>query len=199
MWAKNNNGQNEDKLKPLTDSTFGDCVDIEDKDKVQCTIEGDGWTAFTKDDGDATLFKAGDTMCFYLKAYNANSNCNWDDSDEAKKATSLKQGSVWSADYTKDSKSNCITWLECPEYETPTTATVVRDDDLTNWFELWIKWAYPDQEGGAEVSYYEIIYYKKDEKWDDGADVDCAHYDDPAEFTDDRKKENKLHKLTSTS
>lgn len=57
MWAKNNNGKNEDKLKPLTDSTFGDCVDITNKDTVKCTIEGTGWDEFTKDDGDKTLFK----------------------------------------------------------------------------------------------------------------------------------------------
>ena len=183
MWAKNNNGRNEDKLKPLTDSNFGgDCVDITDNNKVTCTIEGAEWTEFTKDDGDATLFQSGDTMCFYLKAYNANSNCDWVDA-----ATSLDQGSVWSSDYTRDSDSNCITWLECPEYKTPTTAGVARDLDLTNWFELWINWNLPDHLGGAEISYYEIIYYKKDEKWADGADVVCAHYDDPAEYTDVRR------------
>lgn len=59
MWAKNNNGKNEDKLKPLTDSTgiTSDCVDITNKDTVKCTIEGTGWDEFTKDDGDKTLFK----------------------------------------------------------------------------------------------------------------------------------------------
>jgi hypothetical protein len=57
VWAKNNNGLNEDDLKPLTNADFGDCVAIGDDNKVSCTIEGDGWTAFTKDDGAATLFK----------------------------------------------------------------------------------------------------------------------------------------------
>ena len=56
MWAKNNNGKNEDKLKPLMNSDFGDCVSL-DGDKVKCTIEGTGWDEFTKDDGDATLFQ----------------------------------------------------------------------------------------------------------------------------------------------
>jgi len=57
VWAKNNNGLNEEDLKPLTNADFGDCVAIGDDNKVSCTIEGDGWTAFTKDDGAATLFK----------------------------------------------------------------------------------------------------------------------------------------------
>ena len=138
-------------------------------------------------------------MCFYLKAYNDNNKCDWDGTDATTIATSLKQGSIWSADYTKDSVSNCITWLECPEYETPTTAGVVIDVDLTNWFELWVKWNLPDQTGGADISYYEIIYYKDGDKWADGVDVACSQYDDPNEFTDVRKKENKLHKLTSTT
>jgi len=68
---------------------------------------------------------------------------------------------------------------------------------------LWIKWDAPikDNNGGAEVAYYEIIYYKKDEKWTaDSKDVVC---DDYAKLNDDgyeeKKKEKKIFKLTSTT
>ena len=140
-----------------------------------------------------------------MKAYNDNSGekCDWvDPANDADKLKYLGQGSSWSLDYSKTEnnvvKSNCVTWLECAKYTTQDPINIDIDKDLTNWFEFWIKWDAPtkDNNGGADVAYYELIYFKKGEKWSDGNDVKC---DDYASLDETKKKEKKLFKLTTST
>lgn len=101
-------------------------------------------------------FKAGNSACFKIKAYNSNNQCTYD----AKQPT---WGSPWSEESSKSVNgktiTNCVHWSMCAKQ----IDAVTLDTERTNWFEMYVQWSAPSDNGGSPISHYFVQYKEENE------------------------------------